>query len=162
MSLELKKLFDAKGLTLAVAESASGGNLSAMITETGGASSYFQGGVIVYSLIQKVALLGVDESHAKEVNCVSEQVAMEMASGVRKLFGTDVGVSITGYAQPYKEIKYPFAWIGFSIGDRCWAAKVGGTLFGSDVSEEVCRVEVQKDFAWGAVESLIEILECSK
>ena len=112
-------------LTVSVAESASGGRLAAAFTTPSGASSVFKGGVVAYSLDAKVKLLGVDREHAEQMNCVSEQVAREMAKGIREALNTDIGISITGYAEPYprESIEHPFCWIGFDVDDRIWAVR---------------------------------------
>jgi len=109
--------------TIAVAESLTAGNLQAMIASITGASDFFQGGVTVYSLQQKVAHLGVNKAHAASVNCVSQQVAEEMARGVATLFQTDIGMATTGYAEPDKNIPEPFAYYaiaeaGALVGDH--------------------------------------------
>lgn len=126
---ELKNLcVRAPRLTLAVAESVTCGLVQARIGAVAGASEYFLGGVTAYSLEQKVKLLGVDRAHAKKVNCVSREVAEQMARGACALFGSDLAVATTGYAEPFdfaqggpfgsaegglapaKGIEQPFAW----------------------------------------------------
>lgn len=99
-------------LTLAVAESLTAGHVQARVASVSGASNFFLGGVTAYSLAQKVTLLGVDRAAAKKVNCVSAAVAEEMARGVCALFGADVGVATTGYAEPSPAdgVAEPFAW----------------------------------------------------
>ena len=110
---ELKRLILRRpALTLAVAESLTAGHLQAQVASVSGASDYFLGGVTAYSLDKKVKLLGVNRAHAKSVDCVSQRVAVEMAFGVTQLFGSDLGVATTGYAEPSraKGIKSPLAW----------------------------------------------------
>ena len=101
---------------LAVAESMTGGRLQARITEISGASGFFLGGVTAYAPAQKVALLGVNEAYASAVNRVSERVAGEMACGACRLFGADLAVSTTGYAEPSPAdgVKDPFAWVALA------------------------------------------------
>lgn len=113
MAAELKALMLAEPkLTLAVAESLTAGHVQARVAAVSGASNFFLGGVTAYSLEQKVKLLGVERRHAKKVNCVSARVAEEMARGVGGLFGADVGVATTGYAEPSPAdgVAEPFAW----------------------------------------------------
>ena len=93
-------LLDRQGLKLAVAESCTGGKLGDMITEVPGSSDYFLGGIVSYSNEAKVELLDVDTEVLRERGAVSEEIALQMASGVRSRFGADVGVSITGIAGP--------------------------------------------------------------
>lgn len=94
------RALEAAGLTIAVAESCTGGLLGGAITEAAGASSYFMGGVISYSDEVKEQLLGVSGDLLKRHGAVSPQVALAMAEGVRKAIGTDLGLSITGIAGP--------------------------------------------------------------
>ena len=110
---ELKALMlRAPRLTLAVAESLTAGNVQARVAAVSGSSEYFLGGVTTYSLAQKVKLLGVDRAAAKKVNCVSAGVAEAMARGACALFGADVAVATTGYAEPSpaEGVATPFAW----------------------------------------------------
>ncbi len=90
----------ALGLTLAVAESCTGGMLGERITSVPGSSDVFLGGVIAYHNEIKRDVLGVRQSDIDNFGAVSEQVALQMASGVRQRIGSDVGVSITGIAGP--------------------------------------------------------------
>lgn len=110
---DLKKLIMHKpALTLAVAESLTVGHLQAKIAAVSGASEYFLGGITAYTLEQKVKQLGVNRAHARSVNCVSQRVAVEMASGVAKLFGAQLALASTGYAEPSpkNKVKIPHAW----------------------------------------------------
>lgn len=109
----LKKLILRKPRwSLAAAESLTGGHLQAQITSVAGASEYFLGGLTAYTVAQKVRHLGVSRAHAARVDGVSQQVAVEMALGACELFGADLGLATTGYAQPNKArgVKVPFAW----------------------------------------------------
>jgi nicotinamide-nucleotide amidase len=112
-SAELKVLLMREPrLTLAVAESLTAGHVQARVAAVSGSSGYFLGGVTAYSLEQKVKLLGVNRAAAKKVNCVSAAVAEEMALGAAKLFGADLAVATTGYAEPSPadEVMAPMAW----------------------------------------------------
>ncbi len=94
------RLLIERGVTLATAESCTGGLLGNRITNVAGSSEYFLGGVVSYSDAAKMNLLGVSQETLNEVGAVSEETAQEMASGVRKVFQSDVGVGITGIAGP--------------------------------------------------------------
>lgn len=157
----LKSLFGKGKLTLSVAESASAGNLSALVASVSGASDYHRGGVVAYHIDQKVNLLGVDREHAEGCDCVSDRVAREMAIGVRALCGTDVGVSVTGYAGPYKaagvRVKVPFAWVGFDVLGHVWAEKVEAPVAGW-LSAGENRVATQQEYAQVAAERLVAFL----
>jgi len=90
----------ALGLTLATAESCTGGLLAAAITGVPGASAVFGLGLVTYSNAAKAAQLGVDEALLAAKGAVSEEVALAMADGVRRLAGADFAVAITGIAGP--------------------------------------------------------------
>jgi len=87
-------------LTLAVAESCTGGLLGHRITNVAGSSEYFEGGVIAYSYDAKERLLSVHHDTLYEHGAVSPETALEMARGARKALGADIGLSITGIAGP--------------------------------------------------------------
>ena len=89
-----------KGLTLATAESCTGGLLGKRITDVSGASSVYPGGVVSYSNDVKAKLLSVSEDDLRTHGAVSEPVARQMAEGVRKVIDADLGVGITGIAGP--------------------------------------------------------------
>jgi nicotinamide-nucleotide amidase len=89
-----------RGLTLAVAESCTGGLIGSRITDVPGSSEYFLGGVVAYANAPKTALLGVREETLARHGAVSTEVAEEMAAGVRMRFGADLGLSTTGIAGP--------------------------------------------------------------
>ena len=89
-----------RGLTLAVAESCSGGRICDKLTDVPGCSDVFKGGAVAYSNDSKVRLLGVPQGIIKKHGAVSEECATEMAVGVMKAFDSDVGLSVTGIAGP--------------------------------------------------------------
>jgi nicotinamide-nucleotide amidase len=86
--------------TVAVAESCTGGLMSARLTELPGSSAYFSGGVVVYSNEAKVAMAGVDPGLIERFGAVSTEVAEGLADGAVARFGADVGIGITGIAGP--------------------------------------------------------------
>ena len=89
-----------RALTLALAESCTGGLLSARLTEVPGASAFLERSLVTYSNRSKIEELGVDPGLVERVGAVSEEVAAAMAAGVRRVAGTDIGVGITGIAGP--------------------------------------------------------------
>ncbi|MGB9607970.1 MAG: competence/damage-inducible protein A [bacterium] len=89
-----------RGLTLAVAESCTGGLLGYRITKISGSSDYFLGGVISYANEVKRDVLMVNEEDLRRYGAVSEQVARQMAEGARRVIKADLGVGITGIAGP--------------------------------------------------------------
>ena len=89
-----------RGLTLATAESCTGGLIGKRITDIPGSSACYVGGVISYSNDVKMQLLGVKQQTLSQYGAVSEQTACEMAEGVRRCTGADIGLSTTGVAGP--------------------------------------------------------------
>jgi nicotinamide-nucleotide amidase len=93
----------AKKQTIAVAESVTSGCIQLALSNIPDAADFYQGGLTAYNIGQKYKHLEVEPVHAKAVNCVSQQVANQMALQICKQFGSDWGVSITGYATPVDE-----------------------------------------------------------
>jgi PncC family amidohydrolase len=89
-----------RGLTLATAESCTGGLVSDRITNISGSSEYFPGGIVAYSYEAKASLLGVSWETLNAHGAVSEETVLEMARGARKLFNANIGISISGIAGP--------------------------------------------------------------
>lgn len=96
----LGKLLLAKGKTIALAESCSGGLASSLITDVAGSSEYLLGSVVTYTNMAKNKLINVQQDTLDRYGAVSRETACEMAVGVRRLLGSDYGVSITGNAGP--------------------------------------------------------------
>jgi len=89
-----------KLLVIGTVESATGGRIADRITNVPGSSDYFKGSVVAYSNEVKIALLGVKKATIENYGAVSEQTALEMARGGRKLLNVDICVSDTGVAGP--------------------------------------------------------------
>jgi nicotinamide-nucleotide amidase len=87
-------------MTLALAESCTGGFIANEITNVPGASEIFLGGIVAYSNGVKEKFLGVRPETLKKFGAVSEAVAREMAAGARKKFGADFAIAVTGIAGP--------------------------------------------------------------
>ena len=107
-------------LTLAVAESCTGGMLGEHLTSISGSSDVFLGGVIAYHNQVKKDLLGVRAEDLEKYGAVSEQVALQMAAGVRERTGANVGVSVTGIAGPgggTPEKPVGLIWVGVHASD---------------------------------------------
>lgn len=94
------QLLRARGLTLALAESCTGGLVAHRLTNVAGSSAYMLGGVVSYSNTAKERLLGVQSATLVAYGAVSEQTALEMARGARRLFGSHIALSVTGVAGP--------------------------------------------------------------
>jgi nicotinamide-nucleotide amidase len=97
---EVLGLLVARGETLAVAESLTGGMVAAELTAAPGASRAFRGSLTAYATDVKHSLLGVDGALLTERGAVDAEVARQMAAGVRRLLGADWGVATTGVAGP--------------------------------------------------------------
>ena len=89
-----------RGLTLATAESCTGGLIGHVLTEIAGSSDYYQGGLISYSDALKQSELGVAAETLARHGAVSEQTATEMAQGAQQRYGADVAIAVTGIAGP--------------------------------------------------------------
>lgn len=124
--LVLGNLLKNKGLSIAVAESCTGGHLLDRLTDIPGASGYVLGGVIAYDNHVKINLLGVSEGDLRVEGAVSKAVACQMAEGVRRATGAAIGVSTTGIAGPdggSEEKPVGTIWIGYADGTRTLAKK---------------------------------------
>ena len=120
------QLLNKSNLTLATAESCTGGYLAHMITSVTGSSNYFKGSVIAYSNEVKIAQLGVSRQDLEEQGAVSEEVAKAMAEGIRKELNTDISIAITGIAGPDGgTIEKPVGtvWIAYSDKHKTLAKK---------------------------------------
>lgn len=96
----LGQMLEERGLSVALAESATGGLAAHRLTGVSGASAYFRGGVVAYGNAAKIDLLGVQPATLEAHGAVSEAVAREMAEGARARFDADFGLSATGIAGP--------------------------------------------------------------
>jgi PncC family amidohydrolase len=96
----VQERFTGRGLTLATAESCTGGLIADMITEIPGSSAYLVGGIVAYSNAVKKAELGVPAEVLAAHGAVSAQTARAMAAGVRERLGVDCAASVTGIAGP--------------------------------------------------------------
>jgi nicotinamide-nucleotide amidase len=140
-----------------VAESLTGGRLQALLTGVSGASACFLGGVCAYTVPQKARLLGVDAAHATEVDGVSARVAGEMAAGACRLFGADLAVATTGYAEPApaRGVAHPRAWLALAEGGPAGPRVLGQRLVEFPGRN---RQEAQQAVAEAALELLREFL----
>ena len=91
-----------KKMTLATAESCTGGKIAQLITSIPGASSYFKGGLVTYATETKISLLGIDSNLIEKYSVVSKEVAQEMAQSVQRILKTDFAIATTGNAGPLK------------------------------------------------------------
>ncbi|MBN2083820.1 MAG: CinA family protein [Anaerolineales bacterium] len=135
------------GLTVAVAESVTGGLIGSRLTDVAGSSLYFLGGVVAYSNDAKVKLLDVRRETLTRHGAVSEPTAREMAEGVRRCFGTDIGLAVSGIAGPggaTKDKPVGLMWLGLCAGDgtRSRSIRLSGNRLKNKIeaAEEVLRL----------------------
>ncbi len=126
------------GLTVAAAESCTGGLMAARLSERPGASAYLAGGVVAYANEAKVAQLGVDPDMIDRHGAVSPEVAEAMADGALERFSADVAIAITGVAGPGGGTE------GKPVGTVCWCAKSrDGSKLARDVRMPGDRAEIR-------------------
>ncbi|MBQ4183366.1 MAG: nicotinamide-nucleotide amidohydrolase family protein [Bacteroidales bacterium] len=112
----LGRILSERGLTLAAAESCTGGEIAHLLTTVSGSSAYFLGSVTAYSAEVKVKVLGVPREVIEEKGIVSSEVAAAMANGARALFGSTFAVATTGWADATGDEHEPAGtvWVGVS------------------------------------------------
>ncbi len=107
-----------RGLTLAVAESCTGGLVSDRLTNVPGSSAYFERGIVCYSNAAKCDRLGVEKALIEEYGAVSAQTAWAMADGVRRTSGASLGLSVTGIAGPTGgSVEKPVGLVHLAVSD---------------------------------------------
>ena len=149
----LGEILSTKGLSVAVAESCTGGMIGTAITSVPGSSVYFRGGIIAYQNDVKVSLLGVSPELLREQGAVSEPVVIEMAKGAKRVLETDCAIAVSGVAGPgggSEQKPVGLVYIGICVGPRALAFK---TLF-DGTREQIREQTVQR-----CLELLIEQLE---
>lgn len=115
-----------KKITIATAESCTGGLLASRLTDIPGSSAYFLSGVVTYSNESKVKMLGVSKKDLENYGAVSSHVVKQMAEGVRKLSSSDIGIGISGIAGPgggTAEKPVGTVYIGFNYKDKAVFSK---------------------------------------
>ena len=150
-SRRLIRTLKKRGMTVATAESLTGGMLGAMLVDVPGASAAYLGGVISYTDAIKRELLGVSRDNLFTHGAVSESVAIEMASGARLRTGADIAVSTTGFAGPDGEgIPVGRVYIGI-------AAK-SGELYAVRYDFSGTRNAIRKEAARAAIDQVLLLL----
>ncbi len=120
------QMLSANGKTLAVAESCTGGYISHLITSVSGSSVYYKGGVTSYANEVKQQVLGVSAESLESVGAVSEEVALQMVKGVKRLLNADYAVATTGIAGPTggtEEKPVGTVWIALAGQNKTFARK---------------------------------------
>ena len=138
------RLLTQKGLSVATAESCTGGLIAERLTDVPGSSAYFLGGVVAYSNQAKVSMLGVSADVIEEHGAVSEPVVRAMAEGVRARFGSDFGIATSGISGPgggTTEKPVGLVWLAISIRES-----VGGKV-GKQVGQETSGANASRTHA---------------
>ncbi len=128
---KLIRLMKRRGLTLATAESITGGGLGELFTSVSGSSAVYQGGFITYSDVSKVKLLGILKKTLTKQTAVSEEVAMEMARSARAQFKVDYAISTTGVAGPGRAYGQKAGTVWIAIDSRAGTTAVQLALSGT-------------------------------
>jgi len=118
---KIGELLKEKGLTIACAESCTGGYIAHLFTSNAGSSEYYRGGINPYHNDLKINILGVKKETIKQHGAVSEETVIEMAERVRELFGADIGISTSGIAGPggaTKEKPVGTTWVALADGEN--------------------------------------------
>ncbi|MFI6088950.1 CinA family protein [Streptomyces sp. NPDC051218] len=127
---QVLRLLQARGETLAVAESLTGGLVAAEVTAVPGASQVFRGSVTAYATELKHEVLGVDGTLLAERGAVDAEVALQMAAGVRKVMGADWGIATTGVAGPEPQDGQPVGTVFVAVDGPDSLATGPGSAFG--------------------------------
>jgi nicotinamide-nucleotide amidase len=136
LAARLVMLCRAKGVTIATAESCTGGLVAAAITAIPGSSAVLDRGFVTYSNNAKTELLGVPETLIDSIGAVSEAVAQRMATGAKTRAGTDIAVSITGIAGPDGGTpQKPVGTVWFGLANRAGDISTHHRLFKGDRAE---------------------------
>jgi PncC family amidohydrolase len=133
--------------TIAVAESVTSGHLQAALSSGEEASKYFQGGLTAYNAGQKARHLNIEPIYADKVNCVADKIASAMAIEISKLFISNYGIGITGYATivPECEQEGLFAWFAVSYnGEVVLLKKISTTKPGIDAQINYTEQVIQQ------------------
>lgn len=163
LSIELGEVLKARNLTLALAESCTGGLVAAKITDIAGSSAWFERGFVTYSNAAKIEMLGVRAETLEKFGAVSEETAREMGLGALKYSHAQVAGSITGIAGPdgATNIGTPrekpvgtvcFAWCFDESGNKLPLSTTTKRFFGN-------RQEVRQQAAIAMMSGLIERLK---
>lgn len=146
LAAEIVAVLAARGQTVAVAESLTGGLIAGAITEVPGASVVFRGGVVAYATDTKHSLLGVDDRLLAEAGAVDARVAAAMAAGVRDRFTATFGLASTGVAGPDPQDGKPVGTVFVAVcglaGSEVVAPRLAGDRAGIRRGAMVAALEV--------------------
>lgn len=147
------EVLKARAISIATAESCTGGLLGKSITDVSGSSAVYPGGVISYCNRIKHQILGVDQALLDTLGPVSGSVARQMAEGVRRVIGADLGISVTGIAGPNSDDS------GKPVGLVYIAASDGQTTLIRECHFQGDRTAVRTQAAESSAELALELLK---
>ena len=154
-SLSLAKALSSSNLTLAIAETSTGGLIADMLTDQPGASAYFMGSVIAYSYPSLQTLLKVNTDTLEKHGAVSEATVIEMAQSVRQLFSADIGIALCGITGPgggTAQKPVGTTWLAISSGHKDKATLAYLACFAGN------RREIKDQMAHFSLEKLADFL----
>ena len=131
---ELIKMLLDKKATVATAESCTGGMVAARLTSVSGASGAFKYGAVTYCNEAKNILLGVSTETLDEHGAISAETAKEMAEGIRKVMGADIGMSVTGNAGPGAAEEKPVGLVFVGVSSKNYSAVLENHFEGDRIS----------------------------
>jgi nicotinamide-nucleotide amidase len=140
---QIQNAFIEKKLTLAIAESCTGGEIAARLTKIPGASAYFKGSIITYQTETKLDLLAIPQELIQEHSVVSKEIVQAMASEAREKFNSNIAIATTGNAGPSKgdsSAEVGTVWIAIATAKEVFSEKF---LFGKH-RERVVQKAVNK------------------
>jgi nicotinamide-nucleotide amidase len=149
----LGEALSSRSLTVAVAESCTGGDLCAAVTAVPGSSAYFLGGIVAYANAVKTRELFVPDTLLASRGAVSEEVALAMAEGVRRRFGAGIGVGTTGIAGPGGDTPEK------PVGTVCVGIAADAVRISSRLSLRGDRKAVRRETVASALKALIAAAE---
>ena len=154
MEIQVGRLLRERGLSLALAESCTGGLLASRITDVPGSSAYFLGGIVAYAYEAKADLLGVAWDTLNTRGAVSRETVLEMAQGVRSRMKADLGLSVSGIAGPdggTPEKPVGTTWIGLAAEEGAWAKifQFAGDREGNKMSAAEAALSLLVDYLQG-------------
>lgn len=141
--------------TVSTAESVTAGFLQFSFSQMKDASKFFKGGITAYTPEEKVKFLHVDEREARKYNSVSQHISDTMAVNVAKMFNTDWGIAVTGYATPVEESDFKlFAYFSFAYKNQIILSRkielnsgkesISAQLYYSECIIECLKIEMDK------------------
>ncbi|MGE0493478.1 MAG: CinA family protein [Vulcanimicrobiota bacterium] len=143
---QLSQRLASHGWRVAVAESCTGGLVSATLTEQPGCSAWFVGGVVAYENEVKCRVLGLDEAHLRKTGAVAPETALAMAQGACERLGAEVGLGLTGIAGPggatfTKPVGLVYVALVWPGGQKAESHQFGGSR--SEVRRQACQAALE-------------------